>query len=309
VKKRMFLLLAATFLAAVPLFPEGALTIGISLQLVKNPFMAAMKAAVQKTAAELGVNVLIADAQAGQNRQDLDLRGFIEKKVDAVIVTSMMYDGLVPALERTVAAGIPVATVDCKVNSRKVLFHAGVDNRAVGEAAALYIIKELSDTGTVLELAGAPLSWAAMERRAGFEQTIQQSHVKLLGSDTGVWDREIAYMVMRGLINAHPDFDAVFAANCQMMVGAIRAMEDAGVDPSSKVTFTLDLSRESLECIKKGTLRTTLNLRPGEQMRRALTAMVDYLRNGNRPENDVICVEPGLCTSRAERLALEDSGY
>lgn len=55
-------------------------------------------------------------------------------------------------------------------------------------------------------------------------------------------------------MKAHLEFDAVFAANDDMILGAFQAMSDAGIDPSNKVTIGWDASSAGLASIKQGKL-------------------------------------------------------
>ena len=68
----------------------------------------------------------------------------------------MTTDSLVPAIEAAVKAGIPVATVDRKANTDKVLVHVGADNVQGGRAAAKYIIDKLEQQGHASSSSRAP---------------------------------------------------------------------------------------------------------------------------------------------------------
>jgi hypothetical protein len=59
--------------------------------------------------------------------------------------------------------------------------------------------------------------------------------VKVLArAPAGVWARSNAQPVMTGLIREHPQFDAVFGANDNQLLGAIDAMVEAGIDPKGE---------------------------------------------------------------------------
>jgi ribose transport system substrate-binding protein len=296
-KRVTFLILTAVLLIPTAVSAGGQITIGVSFPVLWHPFYVTMKTEAEKTAADLGVRLLFVDAQYSEMKQASDLNDFVTQKVSAVLIAPMTVDSMVPALEKTVAAGIPVATVDRKANTDKVLVHVGGDNVEGGRAAARYIIDKLGNKGNVIELEGSPGSSPAIDRKKGFEEVIGGSHVKLLVSESASFDRGTARRVMGKLIKAYPKFDAVFAANDDMIIGAIQAMSDSGIDPTKKVTIGYDVSTECLEYIKQGKLGATLNQLPGQQVSQALTILVDYVKNKNKPEKAVIYISPKLVTS------------
>jgi ABC-type sugar transport system substrate-binding protein len=102
---------------------------------------------------------------------------------------------------------------------------------------------------------------------------------------------------MQKLIKEHPKFDAIFAANDDMILGALDAMRAVGIDPSKKVTVGWDASVEGLASIKRGELGATFDPFPGEQASLALTILVDYIKTKKKPEKAVIYITPKLVTS------------
>lgn len=290
------LLVAAALLIPTGLFAGGPITIGASLAYLWHPVHAAMNDAAKKTAGELGVTIvsLAANDTLGQAS---NLRDLIAQKVDGIILSPIDTDSLVPDIERAVSVGIPVVTVDRKANTDKVLAHVGADDVEGGRMAARFIIEKLSNSGTVIELEGQEGSSPAIDRKKGFDEVINSSGVKLLASQSAGFDSNMAFEVMARLMKKYPTFDAVFAANDDMILGAISAMRLAKIDPSKKVTVGWDASFGGLDAIQQGKLGATIDAFPGEQASRALTVLVDYIRNGKKPEGSVIYVPVKLITS------------
>lgn len=290
------LLLAFALLIPTTLFAEGPITIGVSFAYLWHPFHAAMLSAVEKTAANLGVKLVSLGANDGYS-QASELQGFVTQKVNGILVTPIDTDSLVPAIEKAVAAGVPVVTVDRKANSGRVLAHVGVDDVEGGRMAARYVIEKLDNKGTVIELEGEKGASPAIDRKKGFDEVIAKSNVKLLASETANFDLATASAVMAKFIKVYPDFDAVFAANDDMIIGAIGAMFEAGIDPSKKVTIGWDASANGLDFIKKGKLGATIDSFPSQQASQALAILVNYIKNKKEPEGEVIYISPKLVTS------------
>jgi ribose transport system substrate-binding protein len=217
--------------------------------------------------------------------------------VNGILVSPMTTDSQVPAIEEAVKAGIPVATVDRKANTDKVLVHVGADNVEGGRAAGRYVIEKLGGKGNVIELEGTPGASPAIDRKKGFDEVINASAVKILVSQAADFNRAKANSVMENLMQAYPNFDAVFGANDEMIIGAIEAMSAAGIDPAKKVTVGYDATTDALNYIKQGKLGATIDQFPGKQASMALNYLVDYIKTKKQPPQKVIYIAPEAVTS------------
>jgi ribose transport system substrate-binding protein len=273
------------------------LTIGLTLPGLQFPFFVTMKNDFDKEAATLGVKVVYIDAQNDSAKQVAAVESFISQKVNGILISPMTTDSLVPAIEEAVKAGIPVATVDRKANTDKVLVHVGADNVEGGRAAARYIIDKLHGKGTIIELEGTPGASPAIDRKKGFDEVIAQNPgMKILVSQAADFDRAKANSVMENLIQAYPNFDAVFGANDEMIIGAIEAMSAHGIDPSTKVTVGYDATPDAFTYIKEGKLGATIDQFPGKQASLALSYLVDYIKTKKEPPQKVIYIQPEAVT-------------
>lgn len=120
--------------------------------------------------------------------------------------------------------------------------------------------------------------------------------MKIHASQSAGFDRGTAFEVMTKLMKKYPVFDAVFAANDDMILGAINAMPLAKIDPSKKVTVGWDASLQGLDYVKEGKLGATVDAFPGEQASKALAVLVDYIKNKTKPEASIIFIQPKLIT-------------
>ena len=135
---------------------DGKITIGMTVPGLQFPFFVTMFDEAVAYAATLGIELITHDAQNQSNIQMAAVENFIAQKVDGILISPLTTDSLVPAIEAAVAAGIPVASVDRKANTDKVLVHVGADNIEGGRAAARHIIEQLGNKGAVIELEGTP---------------------------------------------------------------------------------------------------------------------------------------------------------
>ena len=198
-RKALIALLAATVIPQAA-HAAGDIKIGMTVPGLQFPFFVTMKNDAEKAAAKLGATIVFADAQNDSSKQAADVENFVAQGVQAILISPMTVDSLVPAIEAAVKAGNPVATVDRKANTDAVLVHVGADNVQGGRAAAKFIIDKLGNKGSVIELEGTPGASAAIDRKTGFDEVIKKSNVKLLVSQTAEFNRAKGQNVMVRLI-------------------------------------------------------------------------------------------------------------
>jgi ribose transport system substrate-binding protein len=274
---------------------DRQIVIGVSVPNVYFPLFARMKDGAEQAAATLGVKVLVADGQWDLSKQTGGVESFVAAGVQGIVVWPVPFGSLVPAIEAAVKAGIPVATVNTRTDTDKVLFHVGSDDAQGGRAAAKFIIDKLGNKGSVIQLAGPDPSFAS-DRKAGFDEVMRKSNVKILVSQPAGFERSPTKGVMTSLIERYPNFDAVFALNDEMIIGAIDAMSDAHINPASKVTVGCDAIPDAFQYIKDGKLSATIDQFPDKQGAQALEYLVGYIKNKTKPPKQVILIKPELVT-------------
>src|SRR5438445_96625 len=119
-KKALLAILAAVVLPQAARAAAGPIKIGMTVPGLKFPFFVIMKNDAEKAAAKLGATIVFADAQNDSSKQAADVENFVAQGVQAILISPMTVDSLVPAIEAAVKAGIPVATVDRKANTDQV---------------------------------------------------------------------------------------------------------------------------------------------------------------------------------------------
>ena len=248
-------------------------------------------------AKKLGVKVVVYDGMNKVSKQISDIEDMIVKGLDGVLISPINIKALVPGLEKLDEAGIPCATFDRKVVGAPFLVHVGADNVEGGRIAAVYTAAKLDGKGKIIELQGTPGSSPAIDRGSGFHQVVEDfPQLKIVFSQTGQFDRETGMRVMEDAITAHPDFDAVWAHNDDMIMGALEAIESAGYDLGKLTLVSFDAIPDALEAIQEGRLDATIEQHPGEQVREAMRYLVNYIRTGAKPPKHEIYIVPTLIT-------------
>lgn len=276
---------------------DGRLVIGLTVPSLTHPFFIYLRDNIIDEANSLGVKVVAMDAEDVAAKQMSIVENFISREVDGVLISPIGADSLVPAVEALNEAGIPVATIDRQVSGGKVLVHVGADNVEGGRVAARYILEKLGSSGQVIELEGTPGASPAIDRKKGFHEVLDSSPIKVLVSQSANFQRANGQSVMENLLQVHQDFQAVYAANDEMILGALEAMAANNVPADQVVTVGYDAIPDALSEIRSGRLDATVEQYPGRQARTALRLLVDHLRDGKTPESPELFIKPVVITS------------
>jgi ABC-type sugar transport system substrate-binding protein len=99
--------------------------------------------------------------------------------------------------------------------------------------------------------------------------------------------------------------DVIVAANDDMALGALEALKARNLLGKVKL-IGFDALPEALGQIRAGNLTATIEQLPGGQVRGALQTLVGFLRDGKKPDSQLILLTPIAITSdnlnQAERL-------
>ncbi len=168
-----------------------------------------------------GVEVEIRTAKDNNRNQIEDIKYFIDRKVDLLIVAPNEAAAITPVIEKAYQQGIPVVVVDRKTLSDKYTAFVGADNYEIGKDVGQYIINRLNKTGKILEITGLEGSTPAMERHKGLVEALTEAPgVELTASVDGGWLQSVAAEKMDSILSTAGDIDLVFAQNDRMAIGA-----------------------------------------------------------------------------------------
>ena len=176
-----------------------------------------------------GVAVEIRSAGDDNRKQAEDVRYFMDKGVDLLIISANEAAPMTPVVEEAYQKGIPVILIDRKILSDKYTAYIGADNYEIGRAVGNYIASSLQGKGNVVELTGLGGSTPAMERHQGFMAAISKfPDIKLIDKADAAWESGPAEVEMDSMLCRHPKIDAVYAHNDRIAPGAYRAAKKVG---------------------------------------------------------------------------------
>ena len=267
---------------------------------------------IQASAKAAGADLLFTDAQGKQEAQVESIRGFIEQKVNLIAFSPVVETGWDAVLGEAKAAGIPVILTDRAIDSKETDLYKtflGSDFIAEGEKAGKWVNDAFAsaDSVNIVELQGTTGSAPALDRAEGFRNVVKDPKFKFIASQTGDFTREGGKKVMEAFLQANPKIDLVFAHNDDMGLGAIEAIEAAGLVPGKDMKIvTIDAVHDGMQALADGKINYIVECSPllGPQ----LMQLAGKVLSGGTVPNRVVTVETTFTQEQA-KAALPDRQY
>ncbi len=247
----------------------GKIVMGFSQIGSESDWRAANTTSIKAEAKKRGIDLRFTDAQQQQVNQIKALRSFITQKVDIIAFSPVVETGWGPVLREIKKAGIPVILTDRGVDvtdhSLYVTF-IGSDFVEEGRRAAKWFIDNTTGDVKVFELRGTPGASCATDRKLGFEEVIKDhTRIKIIKSQDGNFERGRGKEVMEAFLKTPEgkQFNALFAHNDDMALGAIQAMKEAGLKPGKDIKIvSIDAVKAAFEAMIAGELNCTVECNP-----------------------------------------------
>src|SRR5438552_8360087 len=153
----------------IPAGTPKPLTIGVSLLNLSSEFIVMLNKAMGGKAKELNVRLIVNDAQRSAEKQVQQVESFIAQKVDAIILNPCEVEASSPAVDKAIAAGIPIVNVNSETKSAPTAFVGSRDEES-GRVAMEYIAKRLGGRGEIVMMHGFMGQAAQIKREQGAQE-------------------------------------------------------------------------------------------------------------------------------------------
>jgi ribose transport system substrate-binding protein len=263
----------------------GDISIGLAVSTLNNPYFVELKQGAEEAAKELGVKLVVVDAQNDATNQVNQVQTFTTQGVKSIIINPVDSKQAAPAAKAAENASIPLVSVDRSVEGGKVASEVTSNNVQGGNLAAVELGRATS--GEVVHLQGIPGASAARDRGQGFEQGLNSGSIKVAASQAADFDRAKGLDVMNNLLQSNPGLKGVFADNDEMALGAIKALGARAGKDVQVVGF--DGTPDGLKAIEDGTMAATIAQQPKVLGRKAVEEAVKAAKG--EPVQRVIDVE------------------
>jgi simple sugar transport system substrate-binding protein len=303
---------------------DKQITMGFSQIGAESEWRTANTESIKQAAKDAGVNLQFSDAQQKQENQIKAIRSFIAQGVDIIAFVPIVETGWDTVLKEAKDAKIPVIVVDRDVKvSDDSLYVAkiGTDSVAEGKKVFQWIDEYMAknnkkprsgDKFNIVELEGTVGSSVAIRRQEGFKDAMAASQnagkYNLLASQTGEFTRQKGQEVMESFLKSDRDkIDILFAQNDDMALGAIQAIEAAGLKPGKDITIiSIDGVKGIFQAMIEGKSNCTVECNPLQGP--LLMETAKKILNGEKVEK-LVYVDEGIFPADVAEKTLPERKY
>ena len=263
--------IAAGLIAGAVAMPisASALTLGFAQVGAESEWRTANTQSIKDAAKAAGITLKFSDAQQKQENQIKAIRSFIAQKVDVIAFAPVVTTGWDTVLIEAKKAKIPVVLTDRSIETKDPSLYVtmiGSDFTEEGRKAAKWLLENYKGQGDVniVELQGTVGSAPAIERKKGFEEVIKsEPRFKITRSQTGDFTRAKGKEVMEAFLKTDKNIQVLFAHNDDMAIGAIQAIEAAGIKPGKDIIIvSIDAVKGAFEAMMAGKLNVSVECNP-----------------------------------------------
>jgi ABC-type sugar transport system substrate-binding protein len=282
----------------VSVFAQKKLVLGFAQVGAESEWRTANTESIKSSAKDAGIELKFSDAQQKQENQIKAIRSYIAQKVDVIAFSPVVESGWETVLREAKAAKIPVVLTDRSVSTKDDTLYVtfmGSDFTEEGRKAGRWLVEKMKDQKgdvNIVELQGTVGSAPAIDRKKGFEEIIKADpKFKIVRSQTGDFTRAKGKEVMEAFLKADgKKINVLYAHNDDMAIGAIQAIEEAGLKPAKDITIiSIDGVKGAFEAMIAGKLNVSVECSPllGPQLMQA----VKDIKDGKALPKRIVTVE------------------
>jgi len=268
-------------------------TIGISLYFRRDEFYKDLETGMILEGKDLGVTLIVQDADTDPAKQADQFETFVAQKVDAIAAAITDPSGLIPTVKAAGDSGVPVFAFDGgTAGNEGITTFISMDNYQagviVGEWMKQYIEENLGGEANVVIL-DFPISSVVCAARVDGVKSILEamSGVQIVAQQDGKASRTESMSVMENILQVNEKVDLVFGINDDTCFGAIAALEAA--QRQNVAVISVGWSKEMFEMLenKNPYFRASAIQNPATMGRTTIKTIVDYL-NGKEVPPEVL---------------------
>jgi ribose transport system substrate-binding protein len=252
--------LAASFVSCGPHdSDEHFVFIAANLQV---PYWQAAGAGFTKAGAQFKVRTDFLGPNTYDPKAERDaLDQAIQQKVTGILLGVTDPALLKDSIDKAIAAGIPVVTMDSDAPASKRLFFIGTNNYQVGLTGGLRLAQELKGKGNVVVFT-MPDQHNMQDRLHGYRDAFERTpNIKIARVVDMQGDPRIAFDTTTQIIGKEKDqvdaFVCLEAQSGKEVAGVLNSYHVTG-----KVVMAMDTDPETLEFIKSGVIAATISQKP-----------------------------------------------
>ncbi|MFA5514576.1 MAG: substrate-binding domain-containing protein [Sphaerochaetaceae bacterium] len=199
------------------------------------------------------VKLTVFDGKYDASVQQSQFETMATQGYDGALFVPIDIEAGAAAVATAKAAGMPVVGSNTRVNSDDLLSYVGSDDVLAGYMEAISVIEAIGGKGNVVIIEGPIGQSAQIERLEGNKKALAEyPAVKVIAQRTANWSRAEALSLMENWLNAYPgQIDGVIGQNDEMALGAIQAIEQAGLNVKNFGMAGIDGVTDAMLAVKE----------------------------------------------------------
>ena len=257
--------------------------VGVSMAHFDDNWLTLLRTAMSEHAAKYpDIDLRIADAQGDVGRQLSQIQNFAAQDASAIIVNAADTSATPGMTKIAREAGVPLVYVNRRPAEETLpagVVFVGSDDLQAGTLEMEELARLMNHRGNVAIMVGELASNGAQLRTKAVETVVAKyPGMKIVEKQVGNFQRERGLDLMNNWLTAGTSIDAVAANNDEMAIGAIMAIQQAGIARGKTLIGGVDATPDALAELEKGTLAVTVFQDARGQARGALDAAVKLSR-------------------------------
>lgn len=237
---------------------SGDLRISMILKTLSSPYWKYVEAGAKQAAEDFGVEVVVvgppSESEVMQQVNMIDDQ--LSQNPDAIVLAPIQPETVIPSLSDV---AIPVLTIDTDADIPGKITFIGSDNYSAGRAGGELIVENLEPGDKVAIIRGALGNTAMDDRSKGAIEVFEEAGMEIVAEQPADSDKAKAMSVMENILQSNPDVKAVFCGNDDMAIGALRAIQEKGLDI---MVVGVDGTEEATQSIIDGGLFGSIAQKP-----------------------------------------------
>ena len=254
IKRKLGRMAAALAVAGFAMAAHAEITVAYITNGNTNEGWTLINGGAEAAAKKAGVKFIKLAAEKGELSKQLAIvEDMITRKVSAIAIAPVDSAGIAPAVNKALAAGIPVVAVDTNITGAKITSYVATDNIAAAKVQGDWVSTQVADGDTVIYVTGDLSQSTGRERKDGFVAGLnaKRKNVKIVEVPT-TWDQTMAQNGVEAALRANPKAKVIACAWDGGALGAKAAMLSAGLKAGAVKIAGFDGSPGGLDMMKDG---------------------------------------------------------
>jgi len=279
------------------------LTIGVAFETLQTEYWVAGFEAIKAELKKRNLNVVEAIADGDANRQLQQIRTFVTRKVDGIVLVPKDSKTCIPAIKAANEANIPIVLFNRPAAESPGVKSTAVvaDNRKLSRETVEFMIEQARKTGKkhkAMLIMGDLGDINAIGRKDGFYDAVkgQESVVEVVAEVPSEWNQEKARAGVVNALQASPDISFIFSSSDFLFPSVVAALKSANKyhkmgDPGHVVLGGFDGDATAYQMLVDGYLDATGVQDVYFEAEQSVQALLDSLAKKEVP---AVILDPGF---------------